>query len=69
MNRGINMNYNEALEKLKSIGQEHLLKFYDELSDSEKKKLLDKISNTDFSVLDMNGSTKASETISPIKIR
>lgn len=61
------MNYNAALEKLKSIGQEHLLKFYEELNDKEKELLLNKISNTDFSVLDMNGSTKASETISPIK--
>ena len=44
------MNYNEALEKLSKCGQEHALKYYDELSDSEKLELLAQIEATDFSV-------------------
>ena len=34
------MNYNEALEKLRAFGQEHVLRFYDELNDDEKNELL-----------------------------
>lgn len=44
------MNYNEALEKLHTYGQEHVLKYYDELSDGEKLELLAQIEATDFSV-------------------
>ena len=47
------MNYNEAYEKLKKINQLHLLKWYDELDEEEKKKLLKNIEVTDFSVLNM----------------
>lgn len=61
------MNYNEAKEKLTKINQLHLLKWYDELNENEKKELLHKIEVTDFSVLNMNGSTKSSEEIAPIK--
>ena len=61
------MNYNEAYEKLKGINQLHLLKWYNELNEEEKNKLLMGIDNTDFSVLDMNGSKKASEKIEPLK--
>lgn len=45
------MNFAVAEQKLKEIGQEHVLKYYDELSDDEKNALLDQIENTDFSVL------------------
>ena len=34
------MDYSQALEKLKTNGQEHVLKYYDELSDTEKEALL-----------------------------
>lgn len=61
------MNYNEAYEKLKKINQLHLLKWYDELDEEEKKKLLKNIEVTDFSVLNMNGSNKAQEKIEPLK--
>ena len=61
------MNYNEAYEKLKKINQLHLLKWYDELDEEEKKKLLKNIEVTDFSVLNMNESNKAQEKIEPLK--
>lgn len=47
------MNYNEALDKLKKYGQEHILKYYDTVSESEKEELLKQIEETDFSVLEL----------------
>lgn len=41
------LNYNDALEKLEKYGQEHLLKYYGELSDDEKSHLLKDIENLD----------------------
>ena len=31
------MNYNEAFDTLKKYGQEHVLDYYDELDDSDRK--------------------------------
>ena len=45
------MNYEEALAKLKSYGQEHVLAYYEELAESEKEALLSQIADTDFSML------------------
>lgn len=45
------MNYNEALAKLEKYGQAHVLKYYDSLSEEEKKALLTQIDETDFSIL------------------
>ena len=45
------MNYESAKEKLSKYGQEHVLKYYDELSENSKKALLEQIENTDFEVL------------------
>ena len=45
------MNYQEAKAKLSAIGQEHILKYYDELSQKQKENLLTQIEETDFSVL------------------
>lgn len=45
------MNYTEAKAKMASIGQEHILKYYDELSPTQKENLLRQIEETDFSVL------------------
>ena len=42
------MNYNEAFDTLKKYGQEHVLDYYDELDDSDRKELLRQISMTDF---------------------
>lgn len=50
------MKYEEALKKVSEYGQEHVLEFYEELSEAEKAALLGQIEQTDFSVL-----AKASE--------
>ena len=41
----------QAYEKLKKYGQEHVLRYYDELSGEEKNALLSQIEDTDFSIL------------------
>ncbi|NLL78758.1 MAG: UDPGP type 1 family protein [Clostridiales bacterium] len=46
------MIYQEAYEKLKQCGQEHLLKYYEELSREEQEGLLAQIEATDFEVID-----------------
>lgn len=43
------MLYNEALEKLKKYGQEHVLDYYEELAGEEKESLLAQIESLDFS--------------------
>lgn len=43
--------YNEALKILSEYGQEHILRYYDELSEDEKTGLLRQIEVTDFSVI------------------
>ena len=45
------MTYSEAKAKLEKYGQEQLLRYYDELSDSEKQALLDQIDAADMSVV------------------
>ncbi len=45
------MNYEEAKEKLARYGQEHVLRYYDELTDEEKAALITQIDETDFSLL------------------
>ncbi len=47
------MDYNKATEKLEKYGQTHLLKYYDELNDTEKEELLAQIESTDFSMLEL----------------
>lgn len=64
------MNFNEAKEKLSKIGQEHVLKYFDELSEEEKKGLLAQIEETDFSVLSHvkdDVKEKAHGVYSPLK--
>lgn len=46
------MNLTEAKAKLEKYGQEHVLKYYDELSEAQKKALLEQIAATDMSILD-----------------
>ncbi|MCM1187179.1 MAG: UTP--glucose-1-phosphate uridylyltransferase [Lachnoclostridium sp.] len=46
------MTLEQAREKLTKYGQEHVLKYYDELSGQEKKDLLEQIEATDMSILD-----------------
>ena len=55
------MTRTEAEEYLKKCGQEHLLKYYDELDSDEKKELLRQIEKTDFSIIDVNKSAEVSE--------
>lgn len=45
------MDYKQAFDKLSAVGQEQILKYYEELSGDQQKELLDQIENTDFSVL------------------
>lgn len=56
------MTYEEALARLTSHGQEHLLKYYDELDSEKKTSLLEQIANLDFSLLEFIGDgAKANE--------
>ncbi len=63
------MNYNEALNKLKECGQEHILEYYEELSQEQKSELLEQIELTDFSVIEQgkNGAAEKKGTISPLE--
>ena len=63
------MNYSEALQKLESCGQEHLLKYYEELSDTEKTALLEQIELTDFAVIEQgkSGESIKKGVISPLE--
>ena len=45
------MNYEQAKEKLARYGQEHALAYYDELSEEQRKNLLDQIDRLDFSMI------------------
>ena len=52
-----------ARKKLETYGQEHLLRYYDTLTEAEKASLLSEIEATDLSVLEAFG--KASEAALP----
>jgi len=47
------MNYEEAYILLKEYGQEHVLNYYNELSEAEKNALLEQIAATDYSVIQL----------------
>ncbi len=63
------MNLQEASDKLSKYGQEHVLKYYEELNQDEKDNLLKQISETDFSVTDKVSKPSSDErgVISPIR--
>ncbi|MCR5338091.1 MAG: UDPGP type 1 family protein, partial [Lachnospiraceae bacterium] len=46
------MTFEQAKEKLQKYGQEHVFRYYDELSDAEKKDLIAQVEDTNFTVLD-----------------
>lgn len=46
------MNLSQAKEKLEKYGQEHILKYYDQLNEQEKEMLLAQIESTDMSILE-----------------
>ncbi len=59
-----------AKQKLQQYGQEHLLKYFDTLSETQKEALLQQIEETDFSVLNKIGSNEeesSAGTITPIR--
>ena len=45
------MTYQEAYRKLEEYGQLHVLKYYDELDETQKEQLLKQVDETDFSIL------------------
>lgn len=45
------MTYEEARAKMSAIGQEHVFKYYDELSEEQKAALIKQVEDTDFAVL------------------
>lgn len=61
------MNYNEAMEKLKKYGQEHVLKYYAELPEEQRNTLIEQIDRTDFTVIGQAAETGKRGTIAPIK--
>ncbi len=61
------MNYNEAMEKLKRYGQEHVLKYYAELPDEQRNTLIEQIDRTDFTVIGQAAETGKRGAIAPIK--
>lgn len=52
------MEREQAEELLKKYNQEHILRYYDELEDSQKKLLLDQIEKLDFSLIDIDKETE-----------
>lgn len=61
------MDYNGALALLKREGQEHLLAYWDELSDEQKSSLLNQIAATDFSCFENLGEvTRTIGDLSPV---
>ena len=47
------MTYEEAKQKLMPVGQEHLLQYFEELGEEEKKSLLKQIEDLDLSLLNL----------------
>lgn len=62
------MTYREAVEKLCWCGQQHILQYFDELSETEQNELLEQIELTDFSVIEQGKSGVASKkgVVSPL---
>lgn len=52
LRNGGKMTLEDAKKKLAQFGQEHVLKYYDELSEDEKAALLEQINATDMTILD-----------------
>ncbi|MBO5474267.1 MAG: UTP--glucose-1-phosphate uridylyltransferase [Lachnospiraceae bacterium] len=65
------MGYQEAYDKLEKYGQLHVLKYYEELNEQEREKLLAQIEQTDFEVLSLCGKREELNPrgkIAPIKV-
>lgn len=63
------MEYNQACEVLEKYGQQQVLRFYDELTQGQKKELLDQVEETDFSIIDEGGTSleESKGKITPIE--
>ena len=62
------MNYSEALEKLEKYGQTQLLRFYDELDETQKAALLDEIEKIDFTSINLEPLDATKGKIEPIGV-
>ena len=62
------MTYRDAAEKLELCGQQHILQYFEELSETEKNELLEQIELTDFSVIEQGKTGEAAKkgVISPL---
>lgn len=63
------MNFEEAKKKLEKYGQDHVLAYYDELTEEQKESLLQQIDETDFSVIKYAANPSGSQVrgkISPL---
>ncbi len=62
------MNYEEAKDKMAKLGQQHIFKYYDKLSDEQRVSLLKQVEETDFSVLSRlgKGADATRGTFSPL---
>ncbi len=61
------MNFEETKKMLEKAGQAHLLRFYDELSGTEKENLLREIEKIDFDSIDIHYKISQSDNITPIR--
>lgn len=66
-NREAQMDFQSIKNKLEKCGQSHLLKFYDELNDEDKDRLLKEIDNIDFELINSEGTDGAAGDITPIE--
>lgn len=57
------INRDDAAHILSKYGQEHILRYFDELNDSEKQELLDQIEIIDFSVIDNLDAEKNANSV------
>ena len=65
--KGKIMEFKSAAEKLKKYGQEHVLKYYEELNEQEKASLLKQVEDIDFEVIKEGSSFEAKKgEITPI---
>ncbi len=64
------MNFEEAKKKMSDIGQEHVFRFWGELSETQRSALLKQIEHTDFSVLSKasEGSANARGVFAPLAV-
>lgn len=62
------MNYKEAYEKLQQYGQQHVLQYYEELTQQQQETLLQQIEMTDFDMLQYcnNNTTNQKGVITPL---